>query len=115
MRNGFGRDAHTRIYHADNGIRTFAGHLYAHPSILGSELESVRQQVVYHLINILGYEIGLHRPIGNELQVDVSFCCKVTIAFHNHTQMRRKVGIRPFGTVYSRSHPCKIKQLVDEC
>ena len=43
MRNGVGRDAHTRIYHADNGIRTFAGHLHAHPSISGSELKGVRQ------------------------------------------------------------------------
>ena len=73
MRNGVGHDAHTRIYHANNGIRTFASHLHAHPSISGSELKGVRQQIVYHLINILGHEIGLHTLIGNKLQVDISF------------------------------------------
>ena len=87
---------------------------YVYFPVFGRKLESVGQQVVHHLVDIIWNEVHLHITFRQILQLYVMALGKVFIAFDNHCQISSDITMAPVSLAHCRFHLRYVQQLVDE-
>ena len=104
VRNTFWWYSPTRVAHVYQQSFALGMHLNVHRSRCWRVLKGVRQQVVHHLIHIVGHKVHAHfiAKVGRE--VDVLHAGIFAIALDGHGYLRHDVTVSPFGITHSRLH-----------
>ena len=114
MLQRLGRYPYAAIGDLEDELTRLLPRLDPHPATLGGELEGIRQEVVHHLVQIVGDEVHLHAPRPLVAQGDMAALGEVAVGLYDHHQPRRDVAAVPVGVADGGLGTCDVQQLVDE-
>ena len=100
----FCRNTFARIGYIEQYTFTFAPYAEAHFAVLWRELQSVGDQIVQHLIHIVGHEIHHGVAFRDKLQIDATAVGIIAITLHYHSYLYGNVTATQIGIPYGRLH-----------